>query len=161
MKSLRLKIAYFSPLPPQHTGVADYSAELLPYLANEIDVTLFVENPAGVVSALREQFTILPLHAFPEQRWQYDLALYHIGNNHLHETIYDMAIRYPGVVVLHDYFLHPHLADRGVRTGDFSSYQRELAYARGMDGIIQWRACVPRTCPPLGSSDSSCSFDSA
>jgi hypothetical protein len=30
----RLRLAYFSPLPPARSGIADYSAELLPYLAH-------------------------------------------------------------------------------------------------------------------------------
>ena len=31
-----------------------------------------------------------------------DVALYHIGNNHLHCAIYDRALAHPGIVVLHD-----------------------------------------------------------
>jgi glycosyltransferase involved in cell wall biosynthesis len=63
-------------MPPAPTGVADYSAALLPYLRAlgevEVDAT------------------------------QADAALYHIGNNHLHREIYARALANPGVAVLHD-----------------------------------------------------------
>ena len=35
-----LRIAYFSPLPPARSGIADYSRELLPHLARHARLTL-------------------------------------------------------------------------------------------------------------------------
>ena len=71
-----MRIGFFSPLPPASTGVADYSAALLSELRKHGDV---------VVNA-------------PDC----DIALYHVGNNHLHREIYQRALAHPGVVVLHD-----------------------------------------------------------
>ena len=58
----RVKVAYFSPLPPERTGVADYSALLLPALQRALDVEVVSRGrkrpPRGVdVGALprREQ----------------------------------------------------------------------------------------------------------
>lgn len=136
----KLRLAYFSPLPPRHTGVADYSAGLLPYLHKQADITLFTEDPAGVSPILHEKYPILPLSDYPAQRLQYDIPLYHVGNNRHHEAIYDLASRYPGVVVLHDYYLHPYLADRAAREDNFAPYARELAYARGPAGVhLGWQ----------------------
>ena len=39
----RKKIAFVSPLPPQKSGIADYSAELLPYLSKFFEIDLFIE----------------------------------------------------------------------------------------------------------------------
>ena len=39
-----MNLAYFSPLGPQRSGIADYSEELLPYLAEGADITLFVDG---------------------------------------------------------------------------------------------------------------------
>ena len=39
-----MRLAYFSPLGPQASGIADYSEELLPHLAEGADITLFVEG---------------------------------------------------------------------------------------------------------------------
>jgi hypothetical protein len=48
----RLHIAYFSPLPPAHSGIADYSRELLPYLAKYANVTLFTDVPKEIDASL-------------------------------------------------------------------------------------------------------------
>jgi len=71
-----MKVGFFSPLPPAATGVADYSAALLGALRTHGEV---------VVDDARA-----------------DVALYHIGNNHLHREIYSRAIARPGVAVIHD-----------------------------------------------------------
>jgi glycosyltransferase involved in cell wall biosynthesis len=71
-----LKVGYFSPLPPVRSGIADYSAALLP----ELRKFGRVENA--------------PDH--------YDAGLYQLGNNTLHREIYVRAISKPGVAVIHD-----------------------------------------------------------
>jgi glycosyltransferase involved in cell wall biosynthesis len=71
-----MKVGFFSPMPPAPSGVADYSAALLPLL-----------RCCGAVD-------IAPSEC--------DIALYHVGNNTLHRAIYHQAITRPGVVVLHD-----------------------------------------------------------
>ena len=35
-----MKVAYYSPLPPERSGIADYSALLLPDLERRIDVSV-------------------------------------------------------------------------------------------------------------------------
>ena len=35
-----MKVAYYSPMPPSRSGVADYSALLLPELERRIDVVV-------------------------------------------------------------------------------------------------------------------------
>ena len=104
-------------MPPAHTGVADYSAELLPYLAEQADLTLFVEQPQTVASWLGQQFRLQAIADYPRQRWQFDAALFHLGNNSFHEPIYRCFCRYPGFVVLHDFVVHPFLAHRSFVAG--------------------------------------------
>ncbi|MDQ1348366.1 MAG: hypothetical protein QG573_1740, partial [Acidobacteriota bacterium] len=36
-----MRIAWVSPLPPSSSGIADYSATLLPYLAERHELELF------------------------------------------------------------------------------------------------------------------------
>ena len=38
------RIAYCSPVNPVPSGISDYSEELLPYLAQYADITLFAER---------------------------------------------------------------------------------------------------------------------
>lgn len=130
-----MKIAYFSPLPPTRSGIADYSAGLLPYLGRQAEITLFVDDPDQVAEPLPSQFPLRPLSEYPRQQWQYDLPLYQMGNNAHHETIYQMSLRYPGVVVLHEIALHQFIAHRTIGRENPSGYSRELGYAEGLAGI--------------------------
>jgi glycosyltransferase involved in cell wall biosynthesis len=75
-----VKVGFFAPMPPAPTGVADYASALFNALRKHGNVEL---NDAEA-----------------------EVALYHVGNNHLHREIYARAIEYPGVVVLHDAVLH-------------------------------------------------------
>ena len=133
-----MKLAYFSPLPPAHTGIADYSAELLPHLAALTDLTLFHPEPEQVAAALRTQFPIQPLAHYPAHRWQFDLALYQMGNSTHHTAIYQMALRYPGVVVLHDVVLHHFVEAITRRQGDEAGYLQAIGYALGEENGSLW-----------------------
>lgn len=130
-----LKIAYFSPLPPARSGIADYSRELLPHLAQYAQLTLFCDKPNEIAEEMRSQFVVEEIGRFPAQRWQFDLTLYQMGNSQHHETMYQLFCRYPGILVLHDYYLHIFLADRTVGRGQPAAYLRELAYELGVTGF--------------------------
>lgn len=133
-----MKLAYFSPLPPAHTGIADYSAELLPHLARLTNLTLFHPEPAQVAAAIRTQFPLAPLAHYPAHRWQFDLALYQMGNSIHHTAIYQMALRYPGVVVLHDVVLHHFVEAITRRQGDEVAYFQALNYVLGEESGSLW-----------------------
>jgi glycosyltransferase involved in cell wall biosynthesis len=96
-----MTVGFFSPMPPARTGVAEYAAALLQALQRLGRVHL---NDAGA-----------------------DVCLYHIGNNHLHRTIYKQALSHPGVIVLHDAVLHHFLLGS---LGE-EEYVREFSYNYG------------------------------
>lgn len=132
-----LHLAYFSPLPPQPSGISAYSQRLLVALSQQASVTLFTPRPEAVEPSLRQYATIQPLETYPENRWRYDMALYQMGNSRYHQKLYDMALRYSGVVVLHDYGLHHFVYDHTAEV--FGLYARELSYAAGEGG---WQTAV-------------------
>lgn len=134
--SRRPRVAYFSPLPPSRSGIADYSAELLPHLAELVDLTVFAADPASV---RWPGLPVKPASEYHLRHAEFDLPLYQMGNSDQHEAIYDLLLRYPGVVVLHDYFLHHFIRHRTVGQGDWGSYAREMGYARGRDGFLSAR----------------------
>ncbi|MCA9970026.1 MAG: glycosyltransferase family 4 protein [Anaerolineales bacterium] len=147
MSARRLRIAYFSPLPPARSGIADYSRELLPALADHADLALFTAQPASVDAALRQQFPVQPLAAYAAQRWQFDLPLYQMGNSMHHDALYDLFTRFPGVLVLHDYVLHHFMAHRAQGK---AGYTRELGYALGPAGIdLAWQIRAGKRPSPL------------
>lgn len=126
-----LRLAYFSPMPPARSGIADYSADLLPYLATRVEVTVFSDDPARPFGGL----PLEPTADYPAQRERFDIALYHMGNSAHHDGIYALMMRFPGVVVLHDYFLHHFIVERTIGRGDFTGYLREFGYACGDEGL--------------------------
>jgi glycosyltransferase involved in cell wall biosynthesis len=82
-----VKVAYYSPLPPERSGIADYSALLLPALEQLVEVEVVRRGNTRPVAA--------------------DVALYHVGNDpDAHGWIIEALARRPGVVVLHDFVLH-------------------------------------------------------
>lgn len=136
-----LRLAYFSPFPPARSGIADYSAELLPHLGKLAQVSLFAARPDEIEPSLARQFPIYPLADYAARRSQFDLALYQMGNNSRHHAeMYSFLRRYPGIVVLHDYALHLFVADLTAGQGDYAAYGRELCYALGIAGSrLAWQ----------------------
>ena len=131
-----MKIAHFSPLPPQRTGIAHYCAELLPYLTEYADVDVYTTavNETAVSPSLPPPQPIIDfVQALPAIRYQYDICLYHMGNHpDYHEEIYTTMMRCPGIVVLHEVNLHAfYLQRKALR----AAYMREMGYAHGTSGI--------------------------
>ena len=126
---MRPRIAYFSPMPPAATGIADYSAELLPHLEQHVDIEVFsaaAREPEG-------GRTLHPLRRFQSQ--DFDLALYQIGNNvDFHGAIYNQALLRPGLVVMHEYMLHHLLRGLTLGDNDLGAFAEEMRYAYGDTG---------------------------
>jgi len=98
-----VRVAYYSPLPPERSGIADYSALLLPALGRRFEVEV----------ARRRK----------PMRRKNAVALYHVGNNpEAHGWIVDALRRRPGVVVLHDLVLHHLVAGLTLARGNPGGY---------------------------------------
>lgn len=103
------RIAYCSPVNPAPSGISDYSEELLPFLAQYAEVTLFVEDGLKPSNpALSRHLDVQPLRRLEQlqRRMPFDGLVYHIGNSPAHARIWRTAQRLPGVIVLHDFVLH-------------------------------------------------------
>ena len=133
----QLRLAYFSPLPPARSGIADYSAALIPALARQARLTVYAPDPGAVGPFVRQTCAVRPAAAYSGERWEYDAGLYQMGNSSGHEHVYQTARRYPGVLVLHDYNLHHFIANRTVGQDDYAGYVREMGYSLGLDGVRQ------------------------
>jgi glycosyltransferase involved in cell wall biosynthesis len=114
-----VKVAYYSPLPPSRSGIADYSALLLPALRERVDVVVAEQGKRP-----------------PDA----DVALYHVGNDpDAHGWIVDALRERPGVVVLHEYVLHHLIAGITIGRGNGRAYleamERELGVAGRLLGL--------------------------
>lgn len=101
----RARLAYVSPLPPERTGIADYSAELLPVLAERYQIDVIVEQPLVAGQWLQAHCAIRDGAWLLQHAGQYHAVIYHIGNSHYHAWMYNLLRQVPGVVVLHDFYL--------------------------------------------------------
>ncbi|MBV8818278.1 MAG: glycosyltransferase, partial [Acidobacteriaceae bacterium] len=108
-----MKVAFFSPLPPAKSGIADYSAALLSELRKLAEVTAFSGKPVRFDPS------------------QYDISVYQIGNNGYHDFCYEAALEYPGVAVIHEANLHHLVADLTIKRGDWDAYMREVEFNGG------------------------------
>lgn len=99
------KLAYISPLPPERSGVSDYSKELLPQLARYYDIELIVEQKQISTPWLTANFTVRDTHWLLNHRDHYDRVLYHFGNSSQHGYMFDLLKAVPGIIVLHDFYL--------------------------------------------------------
>lgn len=120
-----MRIAYFSPLPPAASGIADYSAELLPHLSRYVDLTLFVNHNAPIDDTLADAFPIRDVTSFGMQRDEFDAALYHMGNHMTyHEGIYRVMREIPGIVVAHETVFYHFFHELMVVWGDVEAYHQ-------------------------------------
>jgi glycosyltransferase involved in cell wall biosynthesis len=126
-----VRVAYFSPLPPERTGISDYSALLVPALRRRINVRIVRRGarrpPRGS-----------------------DIALYHVGNNSpAHEWIVRALKREPGVVVLHEHVIHHLVAGMTLGRGDIEQYLDALEHEAGASGRLLGQKAVDGLIPPL------------
>ena len=129
-----MKVAYFSPMPPERSGIADYSALLLPALGDRLDVTVVKHGrkkaPRGT-----------------------DVSLYHVGNNpDAHAWIVDALHREPGVVVLHDFVLHHLVAGMTVGRRNGHGYLDAMEREYGVVGRLLAHGVLDKRIPPLWES---------
>jgi glycosyltransferase involved in cell wall biosynthesis/SAM-dependent methyltransferase len=113
-----MRVAFYSPLPPSKSGIADYSDTLIERLSDHaaLDIRTTAAAPDGA-----------------------DIALYQIGNNAHHDFVYETALRHPGVVVMHEANLHHLIADLTIKRGDWDAYLREVEHDAGPEALAYAR----------------------
>lgn len=99
------RLAFVSPLPPQRTGIADYSAELIPALTAFYDIELVVEQRAVEDDWISQNCAIRDVAWLRANYDKVDRVLYHVGNSPYHAHIPLLLEEIPGTVVLHDFYL--------------------------------------------------------
>ena len=99
------RLAYVSPLPPARTGIADYSAELLPELNRYYDIDAIVDQPDVDTTQFAQVCQIRDRVWFEQNSSRYDRILYQFGNSPFHKHMFDLVKTNPGVVTLHDFYM--------------------------------------------------------
>ncbi|MFM5482314.1 glycosyltransferase [Aeromonas veronii] len=135
---VRPKLAYVSPLPPARSGIADYSAELLPALAIHYDIEVIVDQTEAVAEPwVLRHCPIRPVQCLLDNAGDYNRVLYHFGNSHFHQHMFDLIERVPGVVVLHDFFLSGIQAHRDVQGQAPGAWSSALLKSHGYKSVVE------------------------
>src|SRR6187549_2793914 len=121
-------------MSPERSGIADYSALLLPALRRRIDVQVVRRGKTRPVRGT-------------------DLALYHLGNNpDAHGWIVDALRKRPGVVVLHEFVLHHLVAGLTIGRRDGHGYLDAMEREGGVVGRLLGHGVLDKRIPPLWES---------
>jgi glycosyltransferase involved in cell wall biosynthesis len=128
-------LAYISPLPPEHTGIAGYSAQLLPELAKHYRIEVIAAQDAVTDSWIGAHCPIRSPQWLLDNYASYDRVLYHFGNSSFHEHMFALLEGVPGVVVLHDFFLGNILAHMDESGYDPGIWSRALYRSHGYEAL--------------------------
>ena len=101
-------------MPPERTGIAHYSAMLVPELRKRVDLEVIPDAECRMPDA--------------------GCRVYQLGNNPHHEWIYLEALKTPGVIVLHDVVLHHLIVEMTLARGDADGYAAALRASHGAVG---------------------------
>lgn len=104
-KSRRRSLAYFSPMPPAKSGIADYSSMLLQELSKYYNVTVVVADVYIYEDIGISSYNIISADQFLDLSSNFDRIIYQFGNSDFHTYMFDLFEHHPGVSVLHDFNL--------------------------------------------------------
>jgi glycosyltransferase involved in cell wall biosynthesis len=122
-------------MPPEASGIADYSALLVAALARRL-----------------EQLTVVKRGARRPPRGA-DVVLYHVGNDPAaHGWILEALRRRPGVVVLHDFVLHHLVSGTTLARGRTREYLDALEQDGGLAARLLGYAVMEKRIPALWES---------
>ena len=133
----RPTLAYVSPLPPERSGISDYSAQLLPELARHYRIDVIVDQDVVADAWVRANCAVRSVAWFRANAAQYDRVLYHFGNSTFHQHMFALLAEVPGVVVLHDYFLSGIAAHRELTGAEPGFWARALYDGHGYPALRQ------------------------
>lgn len=131
----RPKLAYVSPLPPERSGISDYSAELLPELSRHYDIDVIVAQESVSDAWVRANCHIHDAKWLLNNSRMYERVLYHFGNSGFHQHMFELLSKVPGVIVLHDFFISGIVAHMDVHGINSGFWVRELYQAYGYKAV--------------------------
>ncbi len=130
------RLAFVSPLPPERTGIADYSAALLPALSKYYEIEVIVAQEKVDTSWIKEHH--LRVHDVAWLRAHakaIDRVVYQMGNSHLHTYMLPLLREIPGVVVLHDFYLSGLVSSSENAAGAQGMWSQALYQSHGYSAV--------------------------
>ncbi|MFN3630414.1 MAG: glycosyltransferase, partial [Casimicrobiaceae bacterium] len=132
----RPRLAYVSPLPPEQTGIADYSAQLLPDLCRWYQVEVITDQPQVCAPEVERLCPRQPVAHLLAHADRYDRVLYHFGNSQYHAHMWPLLAQVPGTVVLHDFCLGDSLYWRETQNHEAGIWRDALFHSHGYPALL-------------------------
>lgn len=130
------RLAFVSPLPPARSGIADYSAELLPALSAYYRIDLIVEQDNVDNAWISEHCELHDAQWLRAHASEFDAVLYHIGNSTYHSYMIELMEDVPGIIVLHDFFVSDLNRSMSARANSHRQTLQTLYYAHGYPAMV-------------------------
>jgi glycosyltransferase involved in cell wall biosynthesis len=143
----RARVALVSPLLPQRTGIAEYCTSMLPHWSRHFELELLADSYVPQLDGMVGSYPILDLPRFRHHAHRFDSILYHFGNSHYHARMYALLPRYPGIVVMHDFFLSGLVQWMDHTGGVPGLFSRELAIAHREEAFFEIDAAARNRLP--------------
>lgn len=125
------RLAFVSPLPPERTGIADYSAELLPALAEYYHISLIVAQDRYEQHWVQAGFDVHDAQWLLDNAHTVDRVIYQMGNSPYHDHMLALMQAVPGTVVLHDFYMSGLMSWREQHAGYSHDWVKALYASHG------------------------------
>lgn len=139
------RLAFVSPVPPCESGIADYSAELLPELARYYEIDIITPQDDVTHPWVRGVFPKRTPEWFAQNAASYDRVLYHFGNSAFHAHMFGLLEKFPGTVVLHDFYLSGVLEYQQTWQGEVGCYTQALYRSHGYEAVRTHHLDAPKS----------------
>ncbi|HUP22820.1 MAG TPA: glycosyltransferase [Thermoanaerobaculia bacterium] len=130
------KLSYWSPIPPQQSGVADYSFELIEWLEQHVDLEVVIDRDVTPLldRPLRSVFRSVAREG--RRRPSADQVVFQFGASDFHLFESESLDVKPDLVTLHD--LTWGRVRRLVAGGDGVPFRREIARLEGREAVREY-----------------------
>lgn len=146
----RIKVAMVTPWFPQKTGIAIFVSKILSGLEKYMDIDLYVDDSEIKITGYEPypSGNMYSITQLIQNKDMYHKIIYQLGNNsEYHTKIYEMALKLPGIVEIHDYIMHPFMYYSFYLTNKLDTYKEALSYY-GSKGLEHYEAVVAKLTDP-------------
>ena len=135
----RPRIALLCPLPPHDTPVTRHCESVLPLLAQQFEIDLFVEDGVEVrAPLLQAAFAIYPHTRLASLQHHYATVVYQLANSGGDAYLLPLMEQFGGLVVLHDITLEAPVKALAERPGREFVLAEEILYSHGLQGLLAY-----------------------
>lgn len=134
----QLRLAMVTPAPPAQSGIAYYAATLIRALQSYYHIDVVLADGAAIDDPfILANCEVIDSSTFRSQAHKYDRIVYQFGNSDHHSHMVELIRDFPGVVVLHDFFVSDLSSWREHLEGVGSNWGSDLYESHGIGAVLE------------------------